>query len=375
MQEERDLVAPPPGRHRSRPGGRPGPAWPASRWSATLRLVLGPMSRPPGGRATRRSCCPRARAPFRAAALRGLAADPLLRGPVGHALRERALRWARRSRARTRRRTRWTWARPWQRASPPFGAVAVVPVRTPRAGCWAWPCSTTRPTTRLPRAGRAGPPGLDGARALLRLARAGCGARGRARGRAACARARCWARRPAHARRRLLATSWWRCATAWARMRQGAGAARRSARSSAALTPCLLAGALATRALAGRASAAGELEREVVELEEVLAEPARRTDADVRSPCPVASVARRPDPAAAGAARPAGRPRADASVEARLVTWRRVKIRRAARPSPARRAPPGDLPPVRSQPALASSQQVARAPRRAAWPGSPTEAA
>jgi signal recognition particle receptor subunit beta len=248
---------------------------------ATLRRVLGPMSA--AGRSRYASFLqPEGPRTVRAAALRGLATEPLLRGPVG--TRYIAERFLGESQPRTHLAAdALDLGEALTASEPPFAAVTVVPVRSARRllGLALLYHTADDALPRVEELAHMGSMALA-LSASLELAAALDGSREADRLRQG-ALLGAAGLRSSHEMVGILAT-----------LRDGLGGLRQAAnsgplRESFGRLTLPLAGALArTRAVVALAKNA--LDREVIEVAELLAE-LPEGEAIVKTPCPVASVA------------------------------------------------------------------------------------
>jgi signal recognition particle receptor subunit beta len=248
---------------------------------ATLRLVLGPLAT--AGRARFATfLLPEGTRTFRAAALRGLAADPLIRGPVG--TRYVNERFAGEAQPRTHHAAdALDLGEVLGANEPPFATVAVVPVRTTRRllGLALLYYTADDAPPRPDELAHLGSM-ATALSASLELGSALEATREAERLRAGALLGAAGLRTNEEVLDTLMA------------LRDGLGALRQGAASAAqreafGRLTLPLAGALArSRALA--ALALGAPMREVMEVAEVLGDLAEK-DADVRTPCPAASVA------------------------------------------------------------------------------------
>jgi signal recognition particle receptor subunit beta len=248
---------------------------------ATLRLVLGPLAT--AGRARFATfLLPEGTRTFRVAALRGLAADPLIRGPVG--TRYVNERFAGEAQPRTHHAAdALDLGEVLGASEPPFATVAVVPVRTTRRllGLALLYYTADDAPPRPDELAHLGSM-ATALSASLELGSALEATREAERLRSAALLGAAGLRTNEEVLDTLVA------------LRDGLGALRQGAASAAqreafGRLTLPLAGALArSRALA--ALALGAPVREVMEIAEVLGDLAEK-DADVRTPCPTASVA------------------------------------------------------------------------------------
>jgi signal recognition particle receptor subunit beta/GAF domain-containing protein len=248
---------------------------------ATLRLVLGPLAT--AGRSRFATfLLPEGTRTFRVAALRGVAADPLVRGPVG--ARYINERFAGETQPRAHHAAdALDLGEVLGASEPPFATVAVVPVRTTRRllglGLLYYTADDAPPRPdELAHLGSM----ATALSASLELSSALEATREAERLRAGALLGAAGLRTNEEVLDTLMA------------LRDGLGSLRQGATSSAqreafGRLTLPLAGALArSRALA--ALALGAPMREVLEIAEVLAELPQK-DADVKTPCPAASVA------------------------------------------------------------------------------------